>query len=219
VRFSAVLLLSLIFVSFGFAKKSNGSEFPILNQTTAKYRTAKLVQMSVEKLVKSELTGKATTYKGELSLSAGKFRMANTEPEKSLLVYDGITLWNEQAASPDFPGPPQVTKSKISGKDKSQTLFATLLTKEPVTKHFKVISEKKVGDQTVYNAEPLASDLTVKSLTVKIDNKTKQISEISYKDDIGNLTEMKFSNTQFRKSLEKNIFSYTPPKGASVTEI
>jgi outer membrane lipoprotein carrier protein len=178
-----------------------------------------MVQMSLEKIVKSELTGKETKLQGEISLSAGLFRLENKEPEKSLLVFDGKTLWNEQQPSSDFGGSIQVTKSKLSGKNKSQTLFATLLTKDPVTKYFKILSAKKEGSQTIYETESLTSDLNIKNLTLKIDNSSKLVSEISYKDDIGNLTTMKFSNAQFKKSMNKKIFSYHPPKGAQVTEI
>lgn len=190
-----------------------------LNQATAKYRNAKMVQVGVEKTVKSELTGKETKYKGTIYLSSGLFRIVNTEPEKSVLVYDGKTIWNEQPPSPDFPGPVQVTKTELTGKNKSQALFASLLTKDPITKNFKILSQKKEDSKFIYEAEPLTSDINVKSLTVKIDGPSKQVSEISYKDDIGNLTVMKFSNPEFKKSLDKKVFQYTPPKGAQVNKI
>ena len=219
-----LLLFTLIFLSsFAIhAKKTSapaGPDLTILTQTTAKYRKAKMIQMSVLKTVKSDLTGKETNYKGIIYLSSGLFRMVNTEPEKSLLVFDGSTIWNEQPPSPDFPGPVQVTKSRLAGKNKSQALFATLLTKDPLTKSFKVLSSKKEADQTVYEASPLTSELTLKSLTLKISNSLKQVSEISYKDDIGNVTVMKFTDPQFKNSLDKKLFQYKPPKGAKVNEI
>lgn len=217
-----MIISTSVFAAGAPAKKAQATKGPdtkILTESTAKYRDAKLVQMSLEKTVKSELTGKETKNQGEISLSAGMFRLENRQPEKSLLVFDGITLWNEQQPSSDFGGSVQVTKSKLSGKGKAQTLFATLLTKDPITKYFKVLSAKKDGSQTVYETEALNSDLSIKNLTLKIDNNSKLVSEISYKDDIGNLTTMKFSNAQFKKTLDKKVFSYKPPKGAQVTEI
>lgn len=218
-RHIAVIIFAVLSVLIVEAKKPSGPDLTALNRATAKYRSAKLVQMSVKKIVKSELTGKESQYKGKIFLSSGLFRLANTEPEKSLLIYDGSTVWNEQEASADFPGPPQVTKKKLAGKDKSQTLFATLLTKDPVTKNFKILSHKKEGNQSVYEAEPLNSDLAVKALTIKINTQKDQVSEISFKDDLGNLTIMKFSEPKFRKSFDKALFQYKPPKGAQVTEI
>lgn len=216
-----ILISTLVLLIFGFvqAKPAPKEDLALLKQATEKYRKAKLVQMNVEKSVKSELTGKETVYKGTIYLSTGLFRMVNTEPEKSLLVYDGTTVWNEQPPSPDFPGPVQVTKTKLSAKNKSQTIFATLLTKDPITKNFKVLKSKKEDSQTIYEAEPLVPDIAVKSLTVKINNKSKEVSEIAYKDDIGNVTAMKFSDPQFKKSIDKKLFQYKPPKGAQVMNL
>lgn len=214
-----LLLFVLVASAPVLAKKSSGSDPTVLNQATAKYRNAKMIEVSVEKIVKSELTGKETNYKGKIYLSSGMFRMVNTEPEKSVLVFDGSTIWNEQPPSPDFPGPIQVTKSRMSGKNKSQALFATLLTKEPITKNFKILSEKKNNGEVVYEAVPLTSELNVKALTVKIASASKQVSEISYKDDIGNLTVMKFSNPQFKTKIDQKVFQYKPPKGAQVNEL
>ncbi len=204
-----ILLLSALFISFSsHAKKTTtpSIDLTVLNQTTAKYRSAKLVQMTVEKTVKSDLAAKQSQYKGVIYLSSGLFRLENTAPEKSLLVFDGKTIWNEQPPSPDFPGPVQVTKTKLVGKGKSQALFATLLTKDPVTKHFKVTSEKVEGGTTIYQAEALSSDLNVKNLTLKIETKSKKVSEISYKDDLDNMTVMKFSDPQFKHSLDGKLF-------------
>lgn len=201
------------------AKKPESSELNVLNQTTAKYRNAKMVQMDLEKVVVSELTGKQSTYKGTIYLSAGLFRMVHSAPEKSTLVFDGTTVWNEQPPSEDFPGPIQVTKTKLSGKNKSQTLFATLLTKDPITKHFRILDSKVEDGLTIYEAQPLTNEVTVKSLTLKVQNKDKQVSEISYKDDLGNLTQFKFSKPKFKSSVDQKIFRYSPPKGAQVNEI
>jgi outer membrane lipoprotein carrier protein len=214
-----ILLSSFVFAAGTPKKTEAGPDLKTLAESTSKYRQAKLVQMALEKTVKSELTGKEIKHQGQISLSAGLFRLENNEPEKSLLVYDGATLWNEQQPSGDFGGSIQVTKSKNLGKNKSQTMFATLLTKEPVTKYFKILSSKKDGAQTVYETESLSAELAIRYMTLKIENSSKLVSEISYKDDIGNLTTMKFTNAQFKKEMNKKLFQYKPPKGAQVTEI
>ncbi len=195
------------------------SDYAILKDATAKYRKSKFVEISIQKSVKSELTGKETKYSGKIFLSSGLFRMENKEPEKSLLVFDGATVWSEQAASSDFPGPPQVTKAKLDKKGKSQVLFATLLTKDPVTKHFQILKESLKGDVAVYEALPLSKDLNVKLLTIKISKKTKLVTEISYQDDIGNLTTMVLGEPSFKNTYDKKLFHYLPPKGSSVNEI
>jgi outer membrane lipoprotein carrier protein len=215
------LLLSFTLVFSAHAKKASVSanDYAILRDTTAKYRNSKLVEIPIQKTVKSDLTGKETKYSGTIFLSSGLFRMENKEPEKSLLVFDGSTMWSEQAASADFPGPPQVTKAKLDKKGKSQVLFATLLTRDPITKHFKILKESISNDSAIYEASPLSKELNVKTLTIKISKKTKLVTEISYQDDIGNLTTMMLGEPHFKKSYDKKLFHYQPPKGAPVNEI
>jgi outer membrane lipoprotein carrier protein len=203
--------------SASFAK-AKPEVYSLLNKTTSRYRSAGLVQAQIEKIVKSEISGTKNRYTGKISLAAGLFRLDQSSPDKSVIVFDGKYLWNEQAAPVDFPGPAQVSKMKIEEKNKSQILFASLLTKEPIAKHFKITSEK-VGDiETVYQAEPLKSELPVKKLIIKIKNKDKVVSEISYVDDVENTTRMIFLNTEFKKANAKT-FKYQQPQGAQLTEI
>jgi outer membrane lipoprotein carrier protein len=215
-----LVLILLMSLSWSLqAKKPNTAELGVLHQATAKYRNAKMVQMDLEKIVVSELTGKQINYKGTIYLSAGLFRVVHTEPEKSTLVFDGSTVWNEQPPSEEFPGPVQVTKTKLTGKNKSQILFATLLTKDPITKHFEIMDSKSENGVTIYEAKPLSSEIAVMNLVLKVQNKDKQVSEISYKDDLGNLTRLKFSKPKFKSAVDKKIFRYSPPKGAQVNEL
>lgn len=217
-----IFISSLVFFIFDplFAKPTAlSNHLSLLDQTTAKYRNAKLVEMDLEKSVRSDLTGKNSVYKGTLYLSTGKFRMVQKEPDPSLVVFDGRTVWNEQPASQDFPGPVQVTKARLSSKNKAQTVFATLLTTDPIAKNFKIISSQKDGDQTVFLAAPLKDDPSLKKLVLKINSKSKEVSEISYQDDIGNETSLKLANAKFNKSSNPKLFQYKPPKGAQVNEL
>ena len=72
--FLMILLLSLP----GFSKKTSPARFALLDQATSKYRNSKMVEIGLEKVVRSELTGKETKYKGTIYLSSGLFRMVNT---------------------------------------------------------------------------------------------------------------------------------------------
>lgn len=189
-----------------------------LQKVTKKYRASKLVEMSVVKTVKSELLGKETKYDGKIYLANGKFRWENTTPEKTLLVFDGTTIWSEQTPPKEFGGPVQVAKGKVDKKNRSQVLISSLLGAD-LEKNFKIVKEEKAGDLVKMDVTPLYDDLAVKSLQVTIDPKDSTMKEISYKDDIGNLTTMSFSDVKFQKKEKKNLFKYQPPKGAQVTDL
>lgn len=211
---------TILFVSFlGAFGIASPKTHKSLQAVSTKYRNAAVVQMEVERLIKSELTGKDLSYLGKISLSQGLFRMETNEPEKSLIVFDGKFLWHETPASPDFPGPIQVTKAKISSGDQQQVLFATLLSKDPIEKHFQVLKEEKKSELLVYEAKPLSKDLNITSLTLTVNPKIGQITDLSYVDDVGNITQMKFSKIVFKETKTSKLFKYQPPKGSQVTEL
>ena len=176
--------------------------------------------MNVEKVVKSELMGSETKYIGKIDISSGRFRWENTTPEKSLLVFDGKTIWSEQSPPAEFPGKVQVAVAKVDKKNRSQILISSLLGKSTIFENFKVLKEDRIGAETVYLIEPKTKEINIDKITLTINTKEKTLIGISYKDDVGNLTEMKFSNIEFfKKNSRKELFNYTPPKGAQVTNL
>lgn len=189
-----------------------------LQNVSAKYRESKLVEMNVEKIVKSELLGKETKYLGKIFLAKDKFRWENTTPEKSLLVFDGSMIWSEQSPPAELGGPVQVAKGKVDKKTSSHILISSVLGGD-LSKNFKVVKETKDGDLLKLELDPIRKDLNINSLQVTINTNDKVLKSLSYADDIGNLTTMNFSNVQFLKKEKKNLFKYQPPKGAQVTDL
>jgi outer membrane lipoprotein carrier protein len=210
------ILLFSLFLSLSAMAATNGAA--TLQKVTKKYRNTKLVEMNVEKTVKSELLGKETKHEGKIFLGAGKFRWENSKPEKTLLVYDGKTIWSEQTPPAEFGGPVQVARGKVDKKTKSHILLSTLLGGD-IKKNFKVLGERKNGDTLTVDVEPLQNDLNVKAMSLRVNTKDSTLSQVSYKDDIGNLTTLTFTDVNFLKSEKKNLFKYQPPKGAQVTDL
>jgi len=209
----------LFFSVFAIAAKKNVTPELLLKETTEKYRKSALVELSVEKTLITDLNPAGQKHIGKIFLSAGLFRVENSEPEKSTLVFDGNYVWNEQPPSPDFPGPISVSRAKIDQKNKSQILFATLLTKEPITNQFKILKSSVEDSLTVFEAEPLQKDSNIKKLMIKIKTAKKEVVSISYTDEIGNKTEMAFTNTKLVSKKNPKLFKYKPPKGVQVTEL
>src|SRR5690606_22206106 len=114
-----------------------------------------------------------------------------------LLLFDGKTLLNVQFPSEDFGGPVQVAKSKINKKSKKQILIAALLSPSQAKSKFKVLTARTLEDGVEFTVSPEGEDLMVKELVMKIEPKNKTIKEISYKDDVGNLTKLVFEDIKF----------------------
>ncbi len=175
--------------------------------------------MKVEKTVVSEILAKETVYSGQIQLSNGKFRWENETPEKTLLLFDGKTLFNVQYPPKEFGGKVQVAKSKLNSAAKKQILIASLLSPSKTKSKFKVISEKKGDRLTEVIVTPDTDDLQIKDLTLAINSKTKKIENISYKDDVGNLTKMAFTGIKFESKASPKLFEYKIPKEAQVTNL
>jgi len=190
-----------------------------LNQTTQKYRSSKMVQMDVKKVIDSELLGKQTTYDGKIYLADGKFRWENKTPDETLLVFDGATIWSVQIPPKAFGGPNQVGIGKVDKKTKSQILISTLLGRDPISKSFKVLKEEKTKDSVKVEIAPLKDDLVVKSITLLLNPKEKKLMELSYVDDVGNKTKMQFSNIKFLNKEDKKLFKYQPSKSDQVSNL
>lgn len=184
-----------------------------LDDVVTKYRNSKLVTMDVVKTVKSKVLSKETKFVGKIYLAQSKFRWDTEAPEKNQIIFDGKTIWNVQHPSAELPGPVQVAKSKANGNLK-KILIATLLERSGIKKNFKVLKTEVQAQEKVFFLESKGDDLQVKNLIIRVAN--KKINAISYKDDIGNQTEMIFKNVEFGKKEKSKLFIYSPPKEAQV---
>jgi len=212
---ASALLSTFVLSCFAFAAPQVNET---LHEVSAKYRSAKLVEMDVEKTVKLELTGRVTNYEGKISLAGGKFRWENNTPEQTLLVFDGQTIWSVQYPPKELGGNVQVARGKVDKRTRSQILISSLLG-EDVEKNFKVGKESKEGSLSKVEITPKGNDLSVRSIDLILDSTKHELKELSYKDDVGNLTTMKFSNVQYLKQEDSKRFKYQPPKGAQVTNL
>lgn len=190
-----------------------------LTTVSDRYRKSKLVQMTVEKTVKEEVLGKETTYKGKMFISGELFRWSAETPEKALVVFDGTYLWSVQYPSPDFPGDIQYIQSKIDKNNRSQILPATILSKEPILNNFEVLNEKPSKNIINYELKSKNKNFPVQNLQLQINKDKKWITQVSYKDDLGNSITLDFSEIQFKDKISAKTFKYTPEKGAKATKI
>lgn len=171
-----------------------------------------------EKSAKSELTGISTHSSGKIYIVKDRFRLDQLAPDKTKLVFDGTYLWNEQQPSEDFPGPVQVTKTKISKKDPVHILFGSLVDRDLFQKSFEVEHKSSSDNQIAYSLKPNKDLNTMKNVVLTLDKNSKLISQISFVDDVENLTVLSLKKTEF-KNINKEIFLYKVPKGAQLTDL
>lgn len=212
------VILTVVSIGLGFSIFAGAKTEDVMSDLSKKYRNSPLVEMKVEKKVTSDLLGKTTSQNGKIFLSKDKFKWETFEPEKSLLLFDGTHIWTEQAPHKDFGGAIQVAKGKVDKKNSANILISSLFGGD-LKKNFKVLKKTEEDNLVKLALQPSGDDLAVKDLNVVMDKSALVMKEISYSDDIGNKTQLEFSDIQFRKKANNKLFKYTPPKGAQVTEL
>lgn len=173
--------------------------------------------MDLQKTVISSLLGKEKVYEGKVDIGGPLFRLENIKPDQSLIVFDGKNLWSVQFAPGG--GSQQVARAKIDKKNQSQILVATLLSNKPIQDQVSVESSSVTDELVRYQTQPKNASWGIQDLNFTINRKTLVVTEIEYKDDLGNETKMVFSNVKFQKKIEKSVFKYSPPKGAQVIDL
>lgn len=213
-RVLAVGLSLMCFSAVSSAAKTTATDKRIDKATTF-LSPKKTARLDVEKTVVSELLNKTTTAKGEIFLGGGKFRWETTSPEKSLIVFDGQTVWTQQTEEGSNP---QVTKTKLNGKSKDQILVK-ILSGGKISSKFRLTGMEKADETTVMKMEPVKADPTVKNFSLVLGGKPERLQEIRYTDDIGNLTKIRILKTDTVKKPAADLFKYQVPKDAEVNEL
>lgn len=218
---ASIFLVSLGVNQSAFAKKSAKADKKqqIVEEVFTKYKVAKLVTLDVKKKVKSELLGKVQVYEGQIFVAQKYFRWDTETPDKSQIIFDGTNIWNVQYPPKEMKANVNVAKMKLDNNSKKQILISSLLNQEPISKNFKILKETNQDQMTQVDLEPKKNDMKIQNLLVQIDLKTKNLSLISYLDDLGNKIEIEITKTTFAKSANSKLFKYQPPKGASVTNL
>jgi len=209
-------LLSLIFIptsAMAFAKAS------ILDQVLLKYHKAALVEAPVERTTEPAFGGKKKISNGKVLASGSLFRWEVDTPEKSLIVFDGSTLWTVQYLPKEFGGGEQISKSKIDKKNRGQLLITQILQPDAFYKVFKSKKTNETGDRVEYDLEVIEKELTLKKVKLVVNKSKLFIAELRYSDEIDNKIVLAFKEPQFLSKKNQKLFQYTPPKGSQVTEL
>ena len=192
-------------------KKSGAAE---VERALAAYRKAAAVQARLKKTVSNEIMGNSDVSEGRFYFSKGRLRMDIEKPEKSLLVYDGKSIWLESHLDDQHI---QVSRLKSGPLKRTDSLMAALFDKKDVLKQFRLIKSGKDGDRRVYAFEPKEKKKTeVRFLEVAL--LETDIQRITYKDQMENSVTFEFSDIR-QDQVPSEKFAYKPPKNASVNEL
>jgi outer membrane lipoprotein carrier protein len=156
------------------------------------------------------------TAQGRITIKRpGKMRWEYDQPEKQIIVSDGIQLWiyrpeDQQVmvgGAPDFFG---------DGKGASFLSDIKLM-----RKNFQIImAETDDGDgHTVLELEPISEDANIARIFISIVPETFDIVEVITYNPYGDETRIKLKNINFRETIDDAIFRFEVPPGVEIMQL
>jgi outer membrane lipoprotein-sorting protein len=191
-----------------------------LEEALLGYSRVTHLSFSVEKRVRSELLLSETLRPGSLKIEKDRFRFELFGEPKTLIVYDGKTLWIVEGNS--------VTQTRANQKSHPEiALFNRIFFSNALKEDF-VISQNsndldiKSGSKTAsfkafFSLQPKKNYLPLKDIQIALEN--GQIKELFYKDDLDSLTQIIFLKEQRTNKREKNAFQFKPTPWMKVNKL
>jgi outer membrane lipoprotein carrier protein len=170
---------------------------------------ARFIQKSYLKVL-----GQSQKAEGSVSIKKpGKMKWDYKAPDRQILVSNDQGLWLY------LPDEKQATKMKVQNIYSSNTPALFLAGRGKLTESFTI--GKVTEESGLYIAELIPRDKlqNLSKMVLLADKKSYQIVGSRVYDNLGNKTEMIFSNTKINPNLEKNLFRFEVPKGVELIDL
>jgi outer membrane lipoprotein carrier protein len=139
-------------------------------------------------------------------------RWSYEEPEESLVVTDGSTLWTWD------PGLGEAQRVPVGEGFLSGAAIQFLLGEGNVLDTFAVESDSCEGKRVVLRLLPY-NPASYEKLLLEVDPADGAVHSTEVVDLLGNATRVAFSDVRTNTAPKDDTFRFTPPKGARVIEV
>ena len=170
---------------------------------------ARFIQKSYLKIL-----GQSQKAEGFVSIQKpGKMKWSYRAPDRQILVSNDQGLWLY------LPDEKQVTKMKAQSIYSSNTPALFLAGRGKLTESFTI--GKVTEESGLYVAEliPRNRAQNLSKMVLLADKKNYQIVGSRVYDNLGNKTEMMFSDIQTNPNLNKKLFQFEVPKGVELIDL
>jgi outer membrane lipoprotein carrier protein len=143
----------------------------------------------------------------------GKMRWSYEQPESSLVVSDGETLWLYD------PAHREAQRLRVGGSEYlSGAAIQFLLGEGEIRSEFRVTAQACAAGEARLELVPLR-DASYERLRIRTDPRTGEINETTVIDLLGNVTEVAFADIRTNLDPPHDAFRFEPPDGVRVIEL
>lgn len=142
----------------------------------------------------------------------GKMRWSYTEPEPSLTVSDGETLWLYD------PTHSEVQRMSVSGGYLSGAAVQFLIGQGDMRRDFSITPVACTLDTAELELVP-RSDASYEKIRILIERPIGEIRRTTVVDLLGNVTEVEFSDIEANQNPDEAVFVFDAPDGVTVIDL
>lgn len=216
---SPLLALICLFLSFTAGADSTAKTAPAVKKTVVqvsvlqkaleKYAQASSFQTDIKKTDEKIILGTKTESKGTLKYQTKKIHIFLEGEKRVEFFYNSQTVTLVEYPDADFSpkGARKITILKKSIPPFLDSLLSLFSNPKGFNKGFAVVSETKDKDFATVELKP--EQKAIKSLRLKINLKSNQLTEVVFVDDVETKTTIEMTNTDFNKKFDKNEFTFT----------
>lgn len=165
----------------------------------------KEVQANFEQTIMDSHNAILQKSSGKMALERpGKFRWQTLKPSSQLLIADGNKIWLYDESLQ------QVTVQKQNTEKQNSPAMLLSGNIDELTNHYVITSSDKNGQQ-IFTLRPKKEGLFERVDLIFADN---QLVEMKLHDNLGQLSDVKFSDWQ--KTTKPEMFKFSPPPGVDV---
>ncbi len=156
---------------------------------------------------------RAQTSRGEVQFAKpGRMRWSYEEPEPSLVVSDGETLWIYDPAAREAQELP------VGGGYLSGAAIQFLLGEGDILRDFAVTARSCDGDRAELELVP-RSPATYEKLRLRAELGTGEVRATEIVDLLGNVTAVAFDEIRVNQKPAADVFRFSPPEGVEVIKL
>ncbi len=170
---------------------------------------ARFVQKSYLKVLGGSQTAEGTVF----IKKPGNMKWDYKAPDRQILVSNNQGLWLY------LPDEKQVTKMKVQSIYSSNTPALFLAGRGKLTESFTIGKVTEEGGLYVAELIPRDKAKSLSKMVLLADKKNYQIIGSRVYDNLGNKTEIIFSNIKTNPTLDTNLFQFTIPKGVELIDL
>jgi len=170
---------------------------------------ARFIQKSYLKIL-----GQSQSAEGSVSIEKpGKMKWDYKAPDRQILVSNDQGLWLY------LPEEKQVTKMKVQSIYSSNTPALFLAGRGKLTQSFTIGKVTEESEHYLVELMPRDTVQNLSKMVLLADKKNFQITGSRVYDNLGNKTEMLFTDIRNNPNLEKKLFQFEVPKGVELIDL